>query len=49
VTLSGTVDERRDKRLLEDLAEDVPGVKDIHNQIRVRKPGDVARGETPGK
>ena len=35
VTLTGTVDNRRAKRLAEDLAEDCRGVKDVHNQIRV--------------
>lgn len=35
VTLSGTVDSRDQKRRAEDLAEDVRGVKDVLNQIRV--------------
>jgi hypothetical protein len=35
VTLTGTVEERQAKRLVEDIAEDVFGVKDVHNQIRV--------------
>lgn len=35
VMLSGTVDERNAKRLAEDLADDVAGVKQVHNQIRV--------------
>jgi hypothetical protein len=34
VTLSGTVVYRRDKRLFEDLAESVLGVKDVNNQLR---------------
>lgn len=34
VTLSGTVKERNDKRIVEDLAECVLGVKDVHNQLR---------------
>jgi hypothetical protein len=37
VTLSGTVEERRDKRLAEDIVERVSGVTDVHNQVRVRK------------
>ncbi len=49
VTLSGTVDERRDKRLLEDLAEDVPGVRDVHNQIRVRRERERGMGAAPGR
>jgi osmotically-inducible protein OsmY len=35
VTLEGTVDDRRQKRLAEDIAEDVSGVKDIHNRLRI--------------
>jgi hypothetical protein len=35
VTLTGTVTERRTKRLAEDIVEDVRGVRDVHNQIRV--------------
>ncbi len=37
VTLSGTVDHRGAKRLAEDIAQNVSGVKDVHNQIRVEK------------
>jgi osmotically-inducible protein OsmY len=35
VTLKGSVDDRRSKRLAEDVAEQARGVKDVHNQIRV--------------
>jgi hypothetical protein len=35
VTLSGTVDDRRAKRLAEDIAENVSGVKQVHNQLRI--------------
>jgi hypothetical protein len=35
VTLQGEVTQRRDKRLAEDLIEDLPGVKDVHNRLRV--------------
>lgn len=35
VTLSGTVNSRHDKRLAEDLAETISGVKDVHNTVRV--------------
>lgn len=38
VTLSGTVDHRDAKRLAEDIAQNISGVKDVHNQIRVEKP-----------
>jgi hypothetical protein len=37
VTLTGTVHERRHKRLIEDLAEDILGVSDVHNQIKVQR------------
>jgi osmotically-inducible protein OsmY len=35
VTLTGTVDERSDKRRAEDIAEAVSGVKNVENRIRV--------------
>jgi hypothetical protein len=35
VTLSGTVDSRYEKRLAEDLAEDVSGVRNVENRVRV--------------
>ncbi|HVY46566.1 MAG TPA: BON domain-containing protein [Minicystis sp.] len=37
VTLTGTVPERRLKHLAEYLAEDVAGVQEVHNQLRVRR------------
>ena len=36
VTLEGAVDGRRVKRLAEDLAESVRGVRDVHNRLRVK-------------
>jgi hypothetical protein len=33
VTLTGAVEDRRSKRLAEDLAESVAGVKEVHNQL----------------
>jgi BON domain len=36
VTISGMVVERLSKRLAEDVAEGVMGVKQVHNQIRVQ-------------
>ena len=36
VTLSGIVDDRRAKRLAEDIAEDISGVTDVHNRLTVR-------------
>jgi osmotically-inducible protein OsmY len=35
VTLSGTVDARTTKRLAEEVAESVSGVRDVHNQLRI--------------
>jgi hypothetical protein len=38
VTVSGVVADRRTKRMVEDRTEDVVGVVDVHNQLRVRPP-----------
>jgi hypothetical protein len=38
VTLSGTVEERWEKRAIEDIAAHVRGVHDVHNRVRVRPP-----------
>jgi hypothetical protein len=35
VTLSGTVNSREDKRRAEECAEDISGVKDVHNGLRI--------------
>jgi hypothetical protein len=45
VTLKGTVPDRSEKHRAEDLAEDVLGVKDVHNQIRVQRE-EKSRGRT---
>ena len=37
VTLSGSVRDRSDKRRAEDIAEEVSGVRDVHNNIRVHR------------
>jgi hypothetical protein len=37
VTLTGVVEDRRSKRLAEDVAERSSGVTDVHNQLRVRQ------------
>ncbi len=37
VTLTGTVGSRDDKRTLEDVADDVFGVEDVHNQLRLQR------------
>jgi hypothetical protein len=50
VTLSGTVASREDKRALEDLADDVYGVEDVHNRIRLvraRAEGDAPDSARP--
>ena len=36
VTLTGTVDDRYAKRMSEEIVENVSGVKDVHNQLRVQ-------------
>jgi osmotically-inducible protein OsmY len=41
VTLTGAIEDRRMKRLAEDCVEAVPGVKDVHNQLRI---GPADRG-----
>ncbi len=43
VTLTGTVERRDEKRALEDVADDVFGVEDVHNQLRLHR-GARARG-----
>ena len=37
VRLSGTVHDRMEKRLAEDIAESVLGVRDVENHIRIRR------------
>ena len=45
--LTGTVNEREAKRAIEDVVDQVSGVKDIHNTIRIaREP--IARERQPG-
>lgn len=36
VTLSGSVDDRHSKRVAEDVAQDVSGVRDVQNQLRIQ-------------
>jgi hypothetical protein len=40
VTLAGTVDSRRAKRRAEDCAENVSGVRNVQNNLRVRQPSE---------
>jgi hypothetical protein len=46
ITLEGFVDSREAKRAAEDLAEDIPGVTDVHNRLRLRS---NVRGEGVGQ
>jgi osmotically-inducible protein OsmY len=46
VTLDGTVENRAEKRLAEDCADSVPGVVDVHNNLRIRKPDRPAGKES---
>jgi Flp pilus assembly secretin CpaC len=51
VVLSGTVDSRYDKRLAESIAEDVTGVRNVENRIRVNRDsmtGDWSYSDTAG-
>lgn len=43
VTLSGTVDNRAEKRLAEDAVDTVPGVRDVDNRLRIREPAEPPR------
>jgi osmotically-inducible protein OsmY len=42
VTLTGTVNSREEKRRAEDLIEQLSGVKDVHNTLRVNEGGAIA-------
>jgi hypothetical protein len=45
ITLTGTVPARVDKREIEDVAHDMRGVRDVHNQLRVVRPAEAALKE----
>ncbi|HSD20953.1 MAG TPA: BON domain-containing protein [Anaeromyxobacter sp.] len=45
VTLTGFVESRWDKRMLEDIAEDVFGVDEVHNHLRLRQDTGARAGE----
>jgi hypothetical protein len=47
VTLSGLVEERWEKRALEDIAAHVRGVHDVHNRVRLRSQEKRPRQEPP--
>jgi osmotically-inducible protein OsmY len=47
VTLKGYVEDRQAKRMAEDIAESVSGVKDVNNQMKIRQRGsEESRTET---
>ncbi|HEY0932077.1 MAG TPA: BON domain-containing protein [Gemmatimonas sp.] len=48
VTLSGTTSDRRMKRMAEDIAENVAGVREVQNQIRLQR-ADGANGSADRK
>lgn len=43
VTLRGTVDNRLQKRLADDIADRVPGVRDVHNHLTLRRETETER------
>ena len=45
ITLEGTVNERRMKRLAEDCAESVAGANQVHNRLRVEEEGSRQQGK----
>jgi hypothetical protein len=47
VTLEGTVPDRLMKRLAEDVAEESPGVKQVHNRLRIQ--GNALTSEETGR
>ena len=49
VTLSGSVDNRHARRMAEDLAWDVSGVREVHNRIRVEPHGEGGPTLTTGE
>lgn len=49
VTLSGTVQDRSDKFLAEQLSEGIAGVRDVTNSIRVQREHDRESGQTTGQ
>lgn len=48
VTLSGSVDDRRTRRLAEEIIEDLPGVRDVKNDLRVQQSGWFGGGGDAG-
>jgi hypothetical protein len=48
VTLDGTVDDRQTKYMLEEMVDNIPGVKDVENRLRVRRGGEQWQSEGRG-
>jgi hypothetical protein len=46
VTLEGIVEDRRTKRMAEDLVENCPGVKQVHNRLRVQGGSSAQAGSS---
>ena len=46
VTLTGTVQNRNDKRRAEDIAESVSGVSNVENRLRIKQPSHLGTGMT---
>jgi hypothetical protein len=46
VTLTGFVEHRDDKRALEDMADDVFGVEEVHNHLRLRREARTGESQT---
>jgi osmotically-inducible protein OsmY len=47
VTLAGSVEDRRSKRLAEQIAEGVRGIRDVHNHLRVGTASNTSPSEIP--
>ena len=45
-TLTGTVNSRQEKRLAEDIAESIPGVMDVQNNLKINNRGTWNRSES---
>ncbi len=48
VTLTGTVDRRDEKRMAEDAVDRVPGVREVHNQLRAQPGNTQGSAQPPG-
>jgi osmotically-inducible protein OsmY len=46
VTLTGVVDDRQTKRMVEDIVEEISGVNELHNQLRVNRNRGTQSGQS---